>query len=129
MANEQNLIPFVKGQSGNPKGRPKKTYAQHAEEIEEKGYKAPSLNEYYNLVSLLLTMTEDDLKEFATDKSKPYWIRLIILDLNDKKNRQRLMGDYRDWLFGKSKQTIDLEAKVDGELTITRRIISGDFEK
>ena len=23
MANEENLIPFVKGQSGNPKGRPK----------------------------------------------------------------------------------------------------------
>jgi len=56
---------------------------------------------------LLLAMEEQDLKEFAQDKTRPYWIRLIVIDMNSKATRQKMMADYRDWLFGKAEQKIE----------------------
>ena len=61
-------------------------------------------------------MNEEDLKEFAQDKDKPYWIRLIILDLNNKNLRSRIMIDYRDWLYGKA----DQKTEVSGTVTYDR---------
>jgi len=102
-----NLTPFPKGVSGNPNGRPKKTYSQHIDDIKSKGYIAPTKTEYYDMIGLLLSMNEDDLKEFAKDTERPYWIRIIVIDMNKEKTRQNLMTDYRDWLFGKAKQSLD----------------------
>lgn len=102
---------WKKGESGNPNGRPKKSYTIHITEIEKKGYEAPSKNDYFKIVGLLLVMTEADLKTFASDQNKPYWIRLLIFDLNNKQIRHRLMTDYRDWLFGKAEQYVDLSTK------------------
>ena len=85
-------------------GRKKKNYTEHIEDIKKKGYTAPTKSQYFEMVGLLLSMEEDDLKDFAKDKSRPYWIRLIVVDLNSKQTRQRMMSDYRDWLFGKATQ-------------------------
>jgi len=95
-------------QNINRTGANKKTYKRHIDEIKAKGYEAPKKNEFYEMIGLLLSMTEADLKEFALDKDRPYWIRCIVTDLNDKKNRQRMMADHRDWLFGKAEQKTDL---------------------
>lgn len=103
----ENLKKWGKGQSGNPKGRPKKRYTEHIADIKNKGYQAPTRTEYFDMIGLLLTMEEDDLKDFAKDKSRPYWVRLIIIDMNSKNTRQKMMSDYRDWLFGKAKQEVE----------------------
>lgn len=99
---------FQKGQSGNPKGRPRKLYKHHIADLKQLGYQAPTHTEYYELIGILLSMTEEDLKNFAADKTRPYWVRVIITDLNSKRTRQKLQADYRDWLFGKAKQQVDL---------------------
>lgn len=106
-----NLKPFEKGESGNPNGRPKKTYTQHIADIKAKGYAMPTTEEYKDMMLMLLSMTEEDLKQFATEKERPYWVRLIIIDLNNKQSRQKLMSDHRDWLFGKAEQKTDITTK------------------
>lgn len=98
----------VNPQNINRKGQPKKTYRRHIDDIKAKGYEAPNKPEFYEMIGLLLSMNESDLKEFASDKERPYWIRCIVVDLNDKKNRQRMMADYRDWLYGKAEQKSDI---------------------
>ncbi len=102
---------FKKGQSGNPNGRPKKLYSEHIKDLKDKGYNPPTKTEYFDMIGLLITMQEDDLKEFASDKSRPYWVRLIVIDLNNKNTRQKMMSDYRDWLFGKAEQKTQIEFK------------------
>ncbi len=113
MANEQNLKPFKKGHDArrNMKGHPKKTYAAYIEQIKKLGYVAPLRDEFYEMVGLLMVMTEAHLKSFASNIDNPHWIRLLIIDMNDKKVRQKLMSDYRDWLFGKAKQEMDVTSK------------------
>ena len=107
-------------------GRPKKTYTQHIEELKLKGYKAPTKGEYYEMVGLLLSMEEDDIKEFAKDKTRPYWIRLLVMDLNSSKNRSRIMSDYRDWLFGSARQQVDHTSKGEKINKIEIEIINAD---
>ena len=119
---------FEPGVSGNPAGRPKKTYTQHIADIKAKGYALPTTEEYKDMMLMLLSMTEEDLKQFATEKERPYWVRLIIIDLNNKQSRQKLMSDHRDWLFGKAQQNVSLDAKID--LTdINLKIIDGNGDK
>jgi hypothetical protein len=112
--NTKGLKPFKKGADSrrNIKGAPKKTYSDHIADIKLKGYQVPTKAEYFDMIGLLLSMTEDDLKEFATGKENPYWIRLLIIDLNNKQIRHRLMADYRDWLFGKAEQKMDVDVKT-----------------
>lgn len=108
--NKINTAGFDKNKHNiNRKGQPKKSYTSHIKEIKDKGYSAPTKTEYYDMVGLLLSMDEEDCKEFAQDKERPYWIRLIVLDLNNKNTRQKMMGDYRDWLFGKADSKLTLE--------------------
>lgn len=92
----------------NRKGQPVKKFSEHIKELKDKGYQAPTRNEYFEMVGLLVAMSETHLNEFEADKDKPYWIRLIVKDLNTSANRGRMMSDYRDWLYGRAAQQVDM---------------------
>ena len=62
MANEQNLVPFVKGQSGNINGRPKKFTTT----LKEQGYKSGEIND---TIQTMLSMSIDELKQVHEDEN------------------------------------------------------------
>lgn len=103
----------------NRKGRPKKNYQEHIDDIKSKGYIAPTRSEYFEMVSLLLSMTESDLQEFAENEERPYWIRCMVVDMNNKNTRQRFMEDLRDWIYGKADQTHKLIGDKENPVAIT----------
>jgi hypothetical protein len=123
MKGDKEVYKKAKGFDKNPQninrtGANRKTYAYHINQIKSKGYAAPTKNEYMQMVGLLLVMNEEDLKNFAADKENPYWIRLLIIDLNNKNIRSKLMSDYRDWLFGKALQTTENQSEITNKVNI-----------
>jgi hypothetical protein len=96
----------------NREGRPKKNYTVHINELKAQGYEPPTRTEYFDMLGMLLIMKEADLKTFAEDKEKPFWVRLIMTDLNNKSIRHKLMSDYRDWLYGRATQEIDITQPI-----------------
>ncbi len=90
-------------------GRKKRKFKQHLEDLKAMGYSIPTRDEYYKMIGYIIAMEEADLQEFSKDQSRPYWIRLIVIDLNNKNTRQRMMADFRDWMYGKAEQKVEIE--------------------
>ena len=127
----KNSKPFKKGDKRiNRKGQPVKKFSEHIKELKAKGYEAPTRNEYFEMVGLLVSMTEKHLNDFEADQDKPYWIRLIVRDLKNIIVRTRMMQDYRDWLYGSAPKEIDI--KSGGKPLVTKIIFenfNGDSDK
>ena len=102
MANEQNLIPFKKGQSGNPAGRTKGTKNR-----------STIIKDIFNSISVLDTFKFDDLKakfpHIENNMSIEYLMTLIQVNKAifnaDTKAYKVLM----DSLYGTTIRQIDLE--------------------
>ncbi len=109
MAKEDNLKPFKKGADSrrNLDGRPRKSFATINEELKKKGITKLSKSDLLDAYALIFNSTEDDLKDIAKDKNTPYALKLIILELNDKKTRAKAMQDYRDYSFGRATDNVD----------------------
>lgn len=105
MANEQNLIPFKKGQSGNPAGRTKGTKNR-----------STIVKDIFNSISVLDTFKFDDLKakfpHIENNMSIEYLMTLIQVNKaifnGDTKAYKVLM----DSLYGTPIRQIDLEAQI-----------------
>ncbi len=112
MANEQNLIPFKKGQSGNPAGRTKGTKNR-----------STIVKDIFNSISVLDAFKFDDLKakfpHIENNMSIEYLMTLIQVNKAifnaDTKAYKVLM----DSLYGTPIRQIDLEAQIKEQEEIT----------
>jgi len=91
----------------NKNGRPRKSFATINSELQKKGITKLSKSDLIDAYALIFNSTEDDLKDIAKDNNTPYALKLIILELNDKKTRARAMQDYRDYSFGRATDNVD----------------------
>lgn len=73
----ENLKPFKKGQSGNPKGRPKKLIGRVNDEMESQGYFEASKDEILSCYLRLINIPESKLKSLIKQKSQPMLIRVV----------------------------------------------------
>jgi hypothetical protein len=112
MANEENLKPWKKGESGNPNGRPKKSFASINAELKLKGIEQLSKADLIEAYALIFNTDEETLRDIAKDKKTPYAFKIILLELNDNKTRAKALQDYRDYTFGRAIENIDVNNNV-----------------
>jgi hypothetical protein len=130
----KNIYKDAKGFDKNPEninrnGRPPKLYSDCIKELKTKGFKPPSKSEYFEMVGMLIVLTESELIEFQKNKQNPLWLRLIITDLNNKNTRQKLMTDYRDWIYGKAEQKTTNENNDNVNVNLSKTDINQFIEK
>jgi hypothetical protein len=123
MANEENLIYWKKGQSGNPAGRPKKSFKSINDALKKSGVTSLKKQDLIEAYELVFNSSEEDLKAIAGHKDTPYGLKLIIKELNNTKSRTRALADYRDYMFGKATENKNIEVKE-----VVRKIGYGDSD-
>jgi hypothetical protein len=107
--NNDNLKSYQPGQSGNPKGRPKKIYTI----IKDMGYTTDDIRGAFKE---LMFYTLSDLKEIHKDESKPVIVRIIAnqLYLALKKGDLSKIKDIMERVLGKEPLPIKTpDVKID----------------
>jgi hypothetical protein len=104
---KENLNQFKKGESGNPKGRPRKSFATINAELVKKGVEPLTKTALIEAYTLIFNTDEKELISLAGDENTPYGLRLIIKELNNTKSRSKALADYRDYMFGRAKESVD----------------------
>jgi len=110
MANNQNLIPFKKGQVANPNGRPRKYVSQ----LKEQGYKISEVND---AIQTLMSMDVLELKS-VLENPKATILELTIAKAMLKSLQNGSLYSLETLLtraFGKPKETQDVkqESKIE----------------
>ena len=118
MAKEDNLVYWKKGQSGNPKGRPKKLFSTWAEEMKAEGYERVTKAHLDEALSLIINMPLVAIADLADNPDAPIGLKILASELKNEKKRGEALERILDRAFGKaalsepSKQT-ELPKKIE----------------
>jgi len=114
MANEQNLIPAQKGEVRNPNGRPKK----YVTLLKEQGYKLAEIND---TIQAMLSMDLEELKDVWQNPKATILEKTIANAMRKSLEKGSLYSieTLLSRVYGKPKETADVNQNVTGEIKIT----------
>ena len=110
---------FEKGETGNPNGRPKKLVSSLIAQLKEEGYEGVTNGQISDVISLLLNLNKDRVKQLAEDAKQPIYVQRISRRLVTATDKE--IGDFidkqLDRAHGKPKQVNEHTGK-DGEALV-----------
>lgn len=114
MANEANLKPFKKGETGNPKGRPVKLFSEIAAEWRARGVERATPERVVETFEYLLAVPIEELKEMASGTGEtpyPAIVQMAAEEMTGKRKRE-ILGDMLDRAHGKSMQRQQMSGDI-----------------
>ena len=114
MANEKNLKPFKKGQSGNPKGRPKQLVTKILDELKVNG-EVVTANTVSQVYKVLLSLTLKEITAISKDKAKPIIYTMIAKAIaeNGFETIEKMLDTANGRATQMHKQSIDMKVSKD----------------
>ena len=116
MANEKNLIPYKKGQTGNPNGRPKKVETILREVFLAEYNIKITKSQTEDIIKGILSKSRSELIDLAKNDDLPFWVAMIAKKATRdyEKGSIHLLELLFDRVYGKPKETVDqnIEAKT-----------------
>lgn len=111
-----------KGETANPKGPPKKLVSSLIAQLKEEGYEGVTNGQISDVISLLLNLEKDRVRELAEDAKQPIYVQRTARRLYTASDKE--IGDFidkqLDRAHGKPKQAMEHTGK-DGETLIPQQ--------
>lgn len=117
---------WVKGQSGNPKGRPPKVLTTLVADLKKQGYERATATTVVETIEHLIGLPEDRLRELLADKEQPMSVRIIIKSMLSAKGFETLSA-ILDRAHGKPKQQMDVATTGEQKLEVRVKITKDDL--
>jgi len=104
----KNLIPYKKGQTGNPHGRPRKFVCQ----LKDMGYNKQDINQ---TIENMMAMTLNELAEIFKDDNCTILERIVANSMRKSLEKGSLdsLETLISRIYGKPNTSIDLKAEVE----------------
>lgn len=100
--------PWKPGESGNPKGRPRRLISALVKELREQGFENVTAGRLIEVYEMLLGLPASKLKEIMQDEDQPVILKVLIKGLTGPKGVD-VLEKMLDRAHGKAKQVVEID--------------------